>query len=130
MLNGKNIYSMETIASKFAGAKNRQEAREFIFFLEKRDIITKTVFRYDNRNEYVYYPSAWFNEMFNGHFYAKEMKRLGKSSNDTLYFDDFASTVLGRYFRMFRENKGKKKDSELLHIVISRTALDKFVEKL
>lgn len=134
IINGKELYTLESVAMKFGGCKNRSEARDFIFFIECKDLLTKSIFTYrrksGERAEYVYYPSVWFAELMDGHYYAKPMVRKGVNSNGTLYFDKFAAMVLGRFYRMCKKCKTKKVIDAALYEAIARTALDKFIEKI
>lgn len=134
IVNGKEMYTLERVAMEFGGCENRSEARDFIFFIECKDIITKTAFTYKRKSgeraEYVYHPSIWFAELMDGHFYAKPMIRKGIQSNGTLYFDKFAAMALGRFYRMCKKCKTKKVIDAALYEAIARTALDKFIEKI
>lgn len=132
VINGKELYSLETVAEKFLFVENRREARDFIFFLQKQGLIKKDVVKYEGvkcRTYYYYHPSEWFGELINGHWYAKEQVLKGVKTNGTLYFDAFAGKALAR-FAMIAIDKKKKNVTTLMSNALLSVALDDYVEKI
>lgn len=130
IINGKELYSMETVAEKFLFVKNRNEAREFIFYLQKQGLIERDTIHYEDRNEYKYHPTAWFAELIDGHWYAKDIILKGKKTNGTLYFDAFAAKALSRFAILSSKTTRKISVTNLITNALLSVALDDYVEKI
>lgn len=131
VINGKELYSLETIAKKFMFTESRKEARDFIFYLQKQGLIERDIIQYKNRTEYSYHPSPWFAELINGHWYAKEQVLAGKQTNGTLYFDAFSGKALARFVLVASKSKNVKKNvTTMITNALLSVAMDDYVEKI
>lgn len=123
IVDGKELYSLQEIVKEFLHTKDQKIMTEFIDFLVLQKLIDKHIFRYEYRVSYVYTINCSFDVLMEGHYYTEAKSWQGKTLNGTLYFDEFASKVMSRLFRLSRGHK-KFKLSKDLDAVLVTTAME------
>lgn len=107
-VNGKILYSLEEVSYQFITYnKNKEVMYKFVDALTFMDVMDRVTIRYEKSNKYHYVLSDWFKDLFKGHYYTKEFMAKGKKVNGTLYFDEYASTVLSRLYLYYEAGKVK-----------------------
>lgn len=124
VINDKKLYSMTGIVNKFLNTESKGEVLKFITALLRCNVITKTTVIYGERKHYVYSPSEWFADKYEGHYYTETRKYKKEVINGTLYFDEFIAKALSRLYRYYDLYSVEK----LVNVMFDRVVLDTALE--
>lgn len=100
IIQDRKLYSMTGIVNQFLNTESKGEVLKFITVLLKCNVITKTTVVYGERKHYIYSPSEWFADKYEGHYYTETRRYKKEVINGTLYFDEFTAKSLSRLYRV------------------------------